>query len=138
MICSVYDTHRRCYDYYEVPGTAKDYGARGQKYRPPTQPLQGNRTVGAIGFAPEALAMPLPSSAQHVGTGTMAKGIICTGGNRALAALGAIPADVTDRSLTGLGETTVIEREKPHSWGHVVAAAVVAGVAGVLVQKMLK
>jgi hypothetical protein len=149
MICSVYDPHRRCYDYYEVPGTSKDYGARGTKYRPPTQGPQGSK-LGAIGFAPEALALPLPQPAQHVGSGDLAKGIICTlpgGGAMQKANLGSMPVDVTDRSLTGtqsmyalsgLGETTIIEKEKPHSWEHVIGAAVVAGVVGVVVQKLLK
>lgn len=141
MICSVYDTHRRCYDYYEVPGTAKDYGSRGQKYRAPTQSPQGSTACGAIGFAPEALALPLPTNAQHVGTGEHAKGIICTPGNRALAPLGAVmPMNVTDLALTGLaglGETQIVEVEKKHSWSHIIAAAAVAGTVGVLVQRAL-
>lgn len=141
MICSVYDTHRRCYDYYEVPGTAKDYGARGQKYRPPTQAVQGNKTVGAIGYAPEALAMPLPQNAQHVGTGTMARGIICRGGTQALARLGSMPVNLTDRALTGLGGLDglgAVEPTQERDWTQIVAAAAVAGVVGVLVQRMLK
>lgn len=151
MICSVYDPHRRCYDYYEVPGTSKDYGARGTKYRPPTQPPQGSK-LGAIGFAPEALALPLPQPAQHVGSGDLARGIICVlpPGGVQKPSLGSMPVNLTDRSLTGtqslyalngldgLGETTIIEKERPHSWEHVIGAAVVAGVVGVLVQKFMK
>lgn len=140
MICSVYDTHRRCYDYYEVPGTAKDYGSRGQKYRTPTQQPQGNRTVGLIGFAPEALALPLPPNAQHVGTGPHAKDIICAPGSRALAGIPVV--NVTDRALTGLAglgdaEAPLAVKEE-RAWSHVVLAAVIAGVTGVVVQKMLK
>jgi hypothetical protein len=146
MICSVYDPHRRCYDYFEVPGTAKDYGARGQKYRYPTQAPQGNQTVGLIGFAPEALAMPLPSAAQPVGSGDVARGVICVVGRQQ--GLGGMPGNLTLQTLTGLGSdaptapqvVSNIERqaEATKHWGQVIGTAVVAGVVGVVVQQLLQ
>lgn len=140
MIFSVFDHHGRCFNYYEAPGTSKNYGSRGTKYRAPTQPPQGppqlsgaGRNIGPIGFAPESLALPLPSNARQIGRGQQARGIIAT-----------IRSESRDR---GLGDATtptgvspgVVEVNVPrYPFGTTLAAACIAAVVGVLVQRMLR
>lgn len=131
MIFSVFDHHARQFDYYEAPGTSRNYGSRGTKYRALTQPVQG---LGGIGYAPESLALPLPENARRVGRGPSARGIVAT-----------VPRDVASASLNGLGDSaplpgapvapeTIVVRS---SFSQMVAAACIAAVVGVCVQRML-
>lgn len=146
MIFSVYDSNARRFDYYEAPGYAANYGARGTKYRPLTQPPQGG-LAGAggqyVGFAPEALTMSLPSNAVPVGHGSEARGIVADvqrgGYTGEYAGVGA----GSFGGLSGLGEG---EQPQPPpavvaapgvSFGQVVAAACVASIVGVLVQRAM-
>lgn len=148
MIFSVFDHHSRRWHYYEAPGTAVNYGSRGTKYRAPTQPPQGSPTMGAIGFAPESLGVPLPSNARRVGSGAFARGLVA-----------AVPFRVGSNGLNGLngvdvgslgslgsvvvgtdapvqpGQTAVIVKA---TFGQTIAAACVAAVVGVLVQRALR
>lgn len=183
MIFSVFDHDARCYDYYEAPGTAASYGARGTKYRALTQGVQGPRVSGLggpsggitpIGFAPEALALALPSSARLVGRGSEARGVIAVAGRggsygsseasrmssmwpaspgRFEEEGGTINAFVNGLALgtydmAGLGadEPTaapvapvpVVVEAAPYPFGKVVAAAVIATLVGIGVQRLLK
>ncbi len=156
MIFSVFDPYSRAYNYYEAPGTSRNYGARGTKYRPLHGHPQGpkgalgdgsGRSIGPIGFAPEALGVALPPNAKQVGRGKEARGIIAVvapqpeypsryeehGGTITGLRGGAMGA------LNGLGATDDITvTAAPVSFGHVVVAACIASVVGVVVQKMLK
>lgn len=103
MIFSVFDHNARCFNYYEAPGTAANYGARGTKYRALSQGPQGPMASSVtglggggrpgervcIGFAPEALAIKLPSNARRVGSGSAARGVIAVVSG-SMNALGAI------------------------------------------------
>jgi hypothetical protein len=146
MICSVYDSQRRIYTYYQCPGTARDYGARGTKFRIPNRPPEPSPGLGAsatIGFAPDALAIVLPEGARPIGTGTHAKGVIAVpqGGDIVDSLLtqqgGGGPA--LRGALAGLGDTVVDEKiEVKSNLGQVVFAACVASIVGVFVQRALK
>jgi hypothetical protein len=137
MIFSIFDHNARCFDYYEAPGTSKTYGSRGTKYRAPTQPPQGSPQLGGIGYAPEALALPLPAGARQVGRGTQARGVIAVKAVRAQAA----QSTVSGLGASGLGANEVVVEEtvrQHQSFKHTLAAACVAAVVGVLVQRMLR
>lgn len=67
-VYSVYDYHRGMYDYYE--GTAGSIPATGRHRKPSSK--------SNFGAAPEAIAAPLPSTAQKVGEGDIPKGIIAS------------------------------------------------------------
>lgn len=154
MICSVYDPARRIYSYYDCPGTARDHGIVGTKFRAPNRPPEMCPGLGAqvsIGFSPEALAFVLPPGAQPIGTGTRPQGVIAVraGGDPVAAMLadkgGSGPA--LRGALAGLGDigepvtlptTPPTEIEVKSNLGQVVFAACVASVVGVVVQKVLK
>jgi len=151
MICSVYDSQRRIYTYYECPGVARDYGARGTKFRMPNRPPEpspGLGTSATIGFSPDALAIVLPQGAQPVGTGTRAKGVIAVpqGGDIVDSMLtqqgGGGPA--LRGALAGLGESAPTQApdqtkiEIRSSLGQVIFAACVASIVGAFVQRALK
>lgn len=144
MICSVYDPQRRIFSYYECPGTAREHGIQGTKYRPPNRaPDKSNALGTAIGLVPEALAVVLPPGAQPIGTGTRAKGVIAVrhGGDVFDALVnqtgGSGPA--LRGTLSGLGEEPPVPPPPPAtSFTQVVAAACIASIVGVLVQKALK
>ncbi len=85
MIFSVFDPFSRAFNYYEAPGNSNNYGARGTKYRQLHGKPQGpkgtlgdgsGRSIGPIGFAPEALGVALPANAKQVGRGREARGIV--------------------------------------------------------------
>ncbi len=166
MIFSVFDHNARCFDYYEAPGTSANYGARGTKYRPLTQGPQGPLAASmglagtpgdrvCVGFSPESLAMLLPANARPVGRGDQAKGIVAvvsrsqsrsvsTAGYDSVAGFGGLG------SFDGLGVVAAIGSELGEdapvptsvagetSFGRIIAAACVASVVGVVVQKLLK
>ncbi len=139
MIFSVFDHNARCFDYYEAPGTSANYGSRGTKHRPLTQAPQGALGgVGPIGFAPEALALPLPASARPVGRGEQARGIIAVvpRGSSQLHGFGGEPVLVAPGLSGALGEAE--EPRSGVSLGQVIVAACVASVVGVVVQRALK
>lgn len=151
MICSVYDPSRRIYSYYECPGTPREHGITGTKFRAPNRLPDPCHALGAnvtIGYAPEALAFVLPAGAQPIGTGTRPRGVIAVrAGGDPIAAMfadkgGSGPA--LRGHLAGIGEPTTlptnppIEIEVKPNLGQAVLAACVAGVVGVLVQKALK
>lgn len=155
MICSVYDPARRIYSYYDCPGTPRDHGITGTKFRKPNRAPDLCPSLGAqatIGFAPEALAFILPPGAQPIGTGTRPRGVIAVraGGNPAMAMFadkgGSGPALRGDEfaGLGSIGEPVTlptnppIEIEVKPNYGQAILAACVAGVVGVLVQKALK
>ena len=154
MICSVYDPARRIYSYYDCPGTARDHGIVGTKFRSPNRPPELCPGLGAqvtIGFSPEALAFILPPGAQPIGTGTRARGVIAVraGGDPVAAMLadkgGSGPA--LRGALAGIGDmgepvtlptNPPVEIEVKPNIGQAILAACVAGIVGVLVQKALK
>ncbi len=152
MIFSVFDPHTRSYDYFEAPGTAVNYGARGTKYRPLSGAPQGGGT-GLVGFAPEALALTLPSNARSIGRGPTARGIIAVqhrqpqqqqqqqpqqqSQGQQTVELSGVPSAVV--ASLGLGEVPTEAPTPPrYPFGQVLAAACVASIVGVLVQKALK
>lgn len=135
MIFSVFDHNTRSFDYFEAPGTSVNYGARGTRYRAPTQ-----KPINGLGYMPESLALPLPPNARHVGSGSKAKGIIATRGEvrleTALAGLSGadgVVAIATD-ALAEPGESVVLLKSP---FAQTVAAACVAAVVGVVVQRAL-
>lgn len=148
MIFSVYNYASRSYDYYEGMGTSADYKLRGTRYRPliqqPQGPLSGvgDVTIGPIGFAPEALALPLPKNVRRVGQGQQPRGVIAVDVPRP-----EYPSRYEERGgtisgLNGLGDAptalpVVDVKAEPISFGHVVAAACIASVVGVVVQRTL-
>lgn len=149
MIFSVFDHNARCFDYYEAPGTAADFGARGTKYRPLTQGPQGPAAkdlglAGArpgervvVGFSPEALAMPLPANARFVGRGDEARGVIAV-----VRRSQGVHMQAGYDAIDGLGssppENAIVCATTPTPFTRVVAAACIAAVVGVLVQRALK
>lgn len=138
MIFSVYDNAAKRFDYYEAPGNSSHYGARGQKYRALSQAPQGPSglggvSIGAVGFAPEALGMVLPENAVRVGSGVEARGIIASRARSSWSNVGGV--DVGTGGLNGVGE--VEPATNRHTFMHVVGAAVVASVVGVFVQRWL-
>lgn len=152
MIFSVYDYASRAYDYYEAPGTSATYGLRGTKYRPliqkPQGPLSGvgDTSIGPIGFAPEALALPLPRNAQRVGRGQEPRGVIAVNLPHPEYPARYEEHGGTISGLAGFGDVPVPEpasapvadvKVEPVSFGHVVVAACVASVVGVIVQRLL-
>lgn len=152
MICSVYDSARRIYTYYECPGPARAHGVTGTKFRAPNRPPEMSPSLGAnatIGFTPDALALVLPPGATPIGTGTRPRGVIAVtaGGNPLKAFMadkgGSGPA--LRGALAGLGEApTVLPTNPPtqievkSNLAQVVFAACVASVVGVMVQKALR
>lgn len=158
MICSVYDPARRIYSYYDCPGTARDHGIVGTKFRKPNRPPEMCPGLGAqvtIGFSPEALAFVLPQGAQPIGTGTRPQGVIAVraGGDPSAAMYadqgGSGPAlrGALEAALAGIGDVgepvtlptnPPTEVEVKSNLGQVVFAACVASVVGVVVQKVLK
>lgn len=154
MICSVYDSSRRIYTYYECPGTPRDHGITGTKFRKPNRAPDPCPALGAqatIGFVPEALAYVLPPGAQPIGTGTRARGVIAVrAGGDPIAAMfadkgGSGPALRGDvAGLAGIGEPVTlptnppVEIEVKQNLTQTVIAACVAGAVGVLVQRILK
>ena len=157
MICSVYDSSRRIYTYYECAGTPRDHGVTGTKFRQPNRAPDPCPRLGAaktIGFSPEALAFVLPPGAQPVGTGTRPRGVIAVrAGGDPVAAMfadkgGSGPA--LRGALAGIGDfgdvgepvtlptKPPIEIEVKQNLTQTVLAACVAGVVGVLVQRVLK
>lgn len=147
MIFSVYNYAARVYDYYEAPGTSADYGLRGTKYRPLSQPPQGplsgvgDVSIGPIGFAPESLALPLPRNARRVGTGQEARGVVAVSMPHPEYPARYEEHGGTISGLSGFGDVppAPVEEVKVQgvSFGHVVAAACVASVVGVVVQRLL-
>jgi len=158
VIFSVFDPNARRFDYYEAPGHAANYGARGTKYRALTQPPQGGLAgpsgragpgggggAQAVGFAPEALAMRLPHSAMLVGHGDEARGIIAeawghSGGGFSGAVDGYMGGYGVDLGLAGLGEGEApppppVVAASGVSFGQVIVAACVASIVGVIVQR---
>lgn len=153
MICSVYDPSRRIYSYYDCPGTARDHGIVGTKFRAPNRAPDICPGLGAkatIGFAPEALAFILPPGAQPIGTGTRPRGVIAVraGGDPVSAFFsdtgGSGPA--LRGGLAGVGETVTVPMKpsvevdinvKPNFRDTIIAACI-AGITGVIVQKVLK
>lgn len=156
MICSVYDPARRTYSYYDCPGTARDHGIVGTKFRAPNRAPDPCPALGAnatIGFTPEALAFILPPGAQPIGTGTRPKGVIAvrSGGDPVAAMLadkgGSGPAlRGTLAGFDGIGETVTVPSTPPveveikvkQNFRDTIIAACVAGIAGVIVQRVLK
>jgi len=107
VIFSVFDHDERRFHYYEAPGTSAKYDSRGTKYRALSQGPQGPLAASVtglgggggragervcIGFAPEALAIKLPSNARRVGSGNVARGIVASrvGGGGGLSGFGAV------------------------------------------------
>lgn len=171
MIFSVWNHANRNYDYFKAPGNSANYGARGTKYRPLNQPPQGpfeSQLVGygaagmggarvqgppgrriAIGFTPEALALPLPLGAQRVGSGNEARGVIATQRSNVNARAQGEGRYADVSGLGGLGEdgkTPDAEPPPPPAiatargvpFTQVVGAAVIASIVGVVVQKLLR
>jgi hypothetical protein len=154
MICSVYDSARRIYTYYECPGSARDNGVTGTKFRKPNRPPELSPGLGAnatIGFCPDALALVLPPGATPIGTGTRPKGVIAVraGGDPLKAFMadkgGSGPA--LRGALAGLGtvgDTITLPTDPPTeidvkpNLGQVVFAACVASVVGAIVQRVLR
>lgn len=166
MIFSVFDQNARVYDYFEATGTSADYGSRGTKYRPLNAPPQGPLASSmsgmngariqappgervAIGFAPEALALPLPKNARKVGRGSKARGVIAVpmptksadpwydegGRSASVHGLAGLGEERSDQPATAPA-AVVVTTETP--FGKVIAAACIASVVGVFVQKVLK
>lgn len=147
MIFSVYDSNARRFDYYEAPGHSANYGARGTKYRALTQAPQGLSGASGgqyVGFAPEALVMPLPANAMPVGHGDEARGVIAdvrrggyVGEYAGAGSFGGLG------SFDGLGEgeptppPPAVVAAPGVSFGQVIAAACVASIVGVLVQRAM-
>lgn len=67
MLYSVFDYHAKKYDYYEAPGSISPIA----KMRPP----KGSWSPKGEAFLPQALAVTLPASAKHVGSGQQMKGL---------------------------------------------------------------
>lgn len=160
MICSVYDPARRIYTYYQCPGTPRDNGVKGTKFRMPNRPPELSPGLGAqatIGYAPEALALVLPPGAVPVGTGTRPKGVIAVRPGEDLSA--ALYADqggsgpALRGEIAGFGEAPAapvtlpspaattpepVTVEVKTNFAQVVFAACVASVVGVMVQRALR
>lgn len=147
MIFSVFDPHRRCFDYYEAPGTAVNYGARGTKYRPLSGkpdlsgPVNGERLV--VGYAAESLAMPLPQGARRVGSGNQARGLMAVVRGGARAGYGGGVSGSGGLAGVDVGDTGEPFPPPPVApggvtFGQAIAASCVAAVVGVFVQKLLK
>ncbi len=134
MIFSVYDHNSRCFNYFEAPGTGATYGVQGTKYRQLSQqPLSG------LGFAPEALVPPLPVSARPIGRGTVARGIMARmGGSEGLGDY--TPPTLIAPVLGGLGEAPAVcpPCDDGPKFMDMVAAASIAAVVGVVVQRAMK
>jgi len=134
---SIYNPTARCYDYYVGAGTSAHYGSRGTKYRAPIMGPQGSAQLGIVGFQPEALALPLPAGAQKVGRGAEARGIIAVRARRNVPLTSSASSSVN--GLGGLGDADVTEvAVQPVGFGRVVAAACIASIVGVFVQKALR
>lgn len=149
MIVSCYDYRLKLWHYYEVPGTYD----RSTRYRALTQKPQGSRELGGIGYAPEALGVPLPPGARQVGTGREARGIVAFDPRPASAALGTMSVPMTPSmpsqweetmagasvgTLGGMGATDVVEvQTRSTPFIQVVAASSIAAVVGVIVTRAL-
>lgn len=146
MIVSVYSYTKKMFDYYEVPG-AYD---RSTRYRALTQKPQGSPQMGGVGYAPEALGVPLPPGARQVGTGKEARGIVAFDPRpvsaRTPVAMSPSSPSTWEESvagfggpgLHGVGATDVVEvQTRSTPFVQVVAASSIAAVVGVIVTRAL-
>ena len=140
QVFSVFDPYARKYNYFAGPGNSANYGARGTKFRALTQQPSGNKEMGPIGFAPEALALALPSTVRRVGSGFEARGIVAVPSvGASVGGLGRVPVLVAPTLGLGLGPTLVDDVVVvKSSFGAMVAAAAIAAVVGAVVTRMLR
>ncbi len=93
MKYSVWDYHRKMYDYYEAPGVEPATGS----FRAPVGGLE----------CPERAAERLPPGAQRVGSGPYAKGLVAVtdqGMARLISGSATSAVDGSGNSIRGLGD----------------------------------
>lgn len=143
MIVSIYDYKAKLFHYFEVPGQYD----RSTRYRALNQKPQGSKELGGIGYAPEALGIPLPSGARQVGTGKEARGMVGFDPRGPRAAVPMAPSSPSTweenrvgmlGGMTSTGATDVVEvQTRSTPFVQVVAAACVASIVGVVVNRAL-